>query len=71
MLKDLTLQGESYMAKLKSLPVGIQTLADIINGNYIYVDKTRYLYQLVKPFKGVYFSSPARVVSVNPCSFLP
>ncbi len=43
-----------------SLPVGVQTFADVIEGNFVYVDKTAYLHQLIAPSKGVYFLSRPR-----------
>jgi hypothetical protein len=46
--------------KLKPLPIGIQTFADIIEGNYTYIDKTQDIYGLVKEPKGVYFLSRPR-----------
>lgn len=46
--------------QLKILPVGIQTFQDIINGNYLYIDKTRQIYELIKNPKGVYFLSRPR-----------
>ncbi len=48
------------MKELKNLPIGIQTFRDIIDGNYIYIDKTKYLYELVKLPKGTYFLSRPR-----------
>jgi hypothetical protein len=45
---------------LKPLPVGIQTFSDIINGGFLYVDKTRWVYELVKYPKGVYFLARPR-----------
>ena len=45
---------------MKNLPVGIQTFKDIINGNFLYVDKTKYIYELVKLSKGAYFISRPR-----------
>ncbi len=48
------------MRELKNLPIGIQTFRDIREGNYIYIDKTRYLYELVKLPKGTYFLSRPR-----------
>lgn len=32
---------------MKILPIGIQTIKDIIEENYIYVDKTEYIYNLM------------------------
>lgn len=45
---------------LKPLPVGIQTFRDIIHGGFLYVDKTRYIYELIRHSKGVYFMSRPR-----------
>ncbi|MEK7299439.1 MAG: ATP-binding protein [Candidatus Margulisiibacteriota bacterium] len=33
---------------MRNLPIGIQTFEGIVKGEYVYVDKTRYLYELVK-----------------------
>lgn len=43
----------------KQFPKGIQTFADIRNGNYYYVDKTPYIIELVKE-KFVFLSRPRR-----------
>ncbi|MBV7336521.1 AAA family ATPase [Chloroflexi bacterium TSY] len=45
---------------LKPLPVGIQTFRDIIEGGYLYVDKTALIYELIRHPKGVYFLSRPR-----------
>jgi hypothetical protein len=45
---------------LKPLPVGIQTFRDIIDGGFLYIDKTRYIYELIRYPKGVYFLSRPR-----------
>ena len=45
---------------MKNLPVGIQTFRDIIQNNYLYVDKTEKIFDLVKNPKGVYFLSRPR-----------
>ncbi len=44
----------------KPLPIGIQTFKDIIAGGFLYVDKTRWIYDLIRPAKGVYFLSRPR-----------
>ncbi|GAB4454861.1 MAG: ATP-binding protein [Bacteroidia bacterium] len=44
----------------KKLPIGIQTLSKIIEGNYYYVDKTPYVYQLANHGGGYYFLSRPR-----------
>ncbi|NBV98593.1 MAG: AAA family ATPase, partial [Proteobacteria bacterium] len=46
--------------KPKDLPIGIQTFKDLIEGNFVYVDKTKHLYELIKPEKAVYFLSRPR-----------
>ena len=48
------------MKELKPLPIGIQTFKDIIEGGYLYIDKTRYIYEMVKAPKGVFFLSRPR-----------
>jgi hypothetical protein len=42
------------------LPVGISTFEDIIRGGYLYVDKTPWIYELVRHPKGPYFLSRPR-----------
>jgi len=45
---------------MKELPIGIQTFSDIIQNDYLYVDKTEKIFDLVKNPKGVYFLSRPR-----------
>ena len=45
---------------MKRLPIGIQTFRDIIQNDYLYVDKTKKLFDLVSNPKGVYFFSRPR-----------
>ncbi|MEA3385596.1 MAG: AAA family ATPase [Thermodesulfobacteriota bacterium] len=45
---------------MKNLPIGIQTLRDIIQNDYLYIDKTEKIFDLVKNPKGVYFLSRPR-----------
>ena len=45
---------------MKNLPIGIQTFSDIIQNDYLYVDKTEKIFDLVKKPKGVYFLSRPR-----------
>ncbi|MCK5543878.1 MAG: AAA family ATPase, partial [Desulfobulbaceae bacterium] len=45
---------------MKRLPIGIQTFSDIIQNDYLYVDKTEKIFDLVKNPKGVYFFSRPR-----------
>ena len=46
--------------ELKPLPVGIQTFRKIIHGGYLYVDKTRNIYELIRNPTGAYFLSRPR-----------
>jgi hypothetical protein len=45
---------------MKRLPIGIQTFRDIVQNNYLYVDKTEKIFDLVNNPKGVYFLSRPR-----------
>ncbi len=36
---------------MKKLPVGIQTFSEIINEDYLYIDKTGIAYSLISNFK--------------------
>ena len=46
--------------QLKKLPIGIQTFSDIINENYLYIDKTKYALDLIENYKYVFLSRPRR-----------
>ena len=46
--------------RLKKLPAGIQTFEEIIKDNYIYVDKTRMLVNLIESGKVYFFARPRR-----------
>ena len=45
---------------LKPLPTTTATFRDIVNGGFLYVDKTEYIYHLVHRTKGAYFLSRPR-----------
>ncbi|MEZ4662711.1 MAG: ATP-binding protein [Caldilineaceae bacterium] len=45
---------------LQKLPIGIQTFSEIINGNYLYVDKTRHIHRLLTTGKFFFLSRPRR-----------
>lgn len=47
------------MAK-RRYPIGIQTFRDIIEGNYFYIDKTEFVYDLVENYRYVFLSRPRR-----------
>ena len=45
---------------LKPLPIGEQTFRKLIEGGYLYVDKTRLIYEMIRYPSGVYFLSRPR-----------
>jgi hypothetical protein len=45
---------------MKNLPIGIQSLSEIYRRNGIYVDKTKYVFQLLMQRKYVFLSRPRR-----------
>lgn len=45
---------------MKKLPIGIQSFESIIRDNYIYVDKTEYIYNLINCGKYFFISRPRR-----------
>ncbi len=45
---------------MKKLPIGISTLGSILEDNYVYVDKTAYIHQLVQTNKYYFLSRPRR-----------
>jgi hypothetical protein len=44
---------------MKKLPIGTQTFSKIINGNYLYFDKTQYIYKLIQG-ECYFFARPRR-----------
>ena len=45
---------------MKKLPVGIQNFRKIISGDYVYVDKTQYIYNLINGASYYFLSRPRR-----------
>jgi len=45
---------------MKDLTSSVYTFEDLIQGNFLYVDKTEYIWQLIRPAKGLYFLSRPR-----------
>ncbi len=45
---------------MKKLPIGIQTFSKIIEGDFVYIDKTKHAYDLLVNSGGVYFLSRPR-----------
>lgn len=48
------------MTTMRKLPIGIQSFENIRNENYLYVDKTALIYQLVTKGKPYFLSRPLR-----------
>ncbi len=46
------------MTQIRNLPLGIQTFEDIRNRNFVYVDKSRYVYELASFGKPYFLSRP-------------
>jgi len=46
--------------KLQKLPIGIETLSEIRDENYIYVDKTAIAFDLIDNYKYAFLSRPRR-----------
>ena len=52
---------ESRMDDMKKdLTTSVFTFKDLIKGNFLYVDKTEYIWQLIRPAQGMYFLSCPR-----------
>jgi hypothetical protein len=53
---------------MNNLPIGIQAFSDMRTNpnNYLYVDKTQFIYQMAMTDKVYFLSVPA--ASENPCS---
>ena len=45
---------------MKKLPLGMQSFREIIEGGYVYVDKTQYVYNLLNEAKYYFLSRPRR-----------
>lgn len=56
----LTLQGMETFRKKMRYPVGIQSFSEIREGEYVYVDKTSYVYKLREEGKYYFLSRPRR-----------
>ena len=60
----------SITSTLKRLPTGIQTFEKIIEGDYVYIDKTALIYQLTHTCSYVFMSRPRRFGKSVLCSTL-
>ena len=47
-------------AKRIKYPIGVQTFRDIVEGGYIYIDKTGFVHDLDENYKYVFLSRPRR-----------
>ncbi|ABR30386.1 ATP-binding protein [Thermosipho melanesiensis] len=45
---------------MKKLPIGVQDYKKIIEGDYVYVDKTKYIYELISSEVPIFLSRPRR-----------
>ncbi len=45
---------------MKKLPIGISDFKELITNNYIYVDKTKYIYEIINSSKYIFISRPRR-----------
>ncbi|MGM9684628.1 MAG: AAA family ATPase, partial [Bacteroidaceae bacterium] len=61
------------MMNERRYPVGIQTFSEVINGGYVYVDKTDLMWQMQRLSKYIFLSRPRRfgksLLSTTLCSF--
>ncbi len=56
----MTNRGEMMGGILRKLPIGIQTFAEIREENYLYVDKTAFVWQIANTGKPYFLSRPRR-----------
>lgn len=45
---------------MKEIPSNTSDFEDLIKGNYLYIDKTEFIWNLVKSYKGFYFMARPR-----------
>ena len=45
---------------MRDLTSGVYSFEDLINGNYLYIDKTEFIWKLIRTYKGFYFLSRPR-----------
>ena len=45
---------------MKKLPIGLQTFSELIRDNYVYVDKTKIIYELISTGKYYFLARPRR-----------
>lgn len=57
---EIVIRKHAAMKRNIKYPVGIQSFAEIVENNYVYVDKTAWIYQLVNSGKYYFLSRPRR-----------
>ena len=50
---------------MKDLTTSIYTFEDLIQGNFLYVDKTEYVWQLIRPAKEMYFRIQVSILAIS------
>ena len=45
---------------IRRFPIGVQTFDKIIEGNYLYIDKTGYIDEIANKYQYVFLSRPRR-----------
>jgi len=61
-MRDLFSQDEEFLedSPLQNLPIGIQDFEKLRQENFLYVDKTKHLYRLIKTGRAYFLSRPRR-----------
>lgn len=54
------MRGERCWGDMRKLPIGLQSFEDLRRNGYLYVDKTRYIWDLVQGGKTYFLSRPRR-----------
>jgi len=55
---------------MKKLPIGVQDISEILQENYVYIDKTKQIYDLINTGKTYFLSRPRRFGKSLLCSTL-
>ena len=45
---------------MKELPLGLQSFRKVIEGGCVYIDKTQYVYELIRRYGSYFLSRPRR-----------
>ncbi|MBF5059849.1 hypothetical protein NEPTK9_001368 [Candidatus Neptunochlamydia vexilliferae] len=46
--------------RMKKLPIGLQSISEVIEGDYVYIDKTQFAYNLIEQGKHYFIARPRR-----------